>query len=383
MTRLAVLFINFGPYHIARLKALYETFPAQEWEIIGIEIAHRQLEYPWQRHSETAPIQLVTIFPDRAYESIPIGSQIQAMYNALSQIKPDILAIAGYSEPMMLTALGWAKLNQKHAILLSESKLDDKPRYSWKEYLKKKIIRFYDAALVGGQPHKRYLMNMGMPEAAIAMGYDVVDNDIFDPRSIRLLSPPLTTPYFLSVSRFLPKKNISFMLKSYAEYRSKQGPESWDLVICGDGELQQDIAQEIAHLSLETCVHLPGFLQQQALLPYFAHAHAFIHPSRQEQWGLVVNEAMAAGLPVLVSDQCGCFEDLIIDGITGFGFSSDNLEQLTHLMLKMSSGFIDLSGVGAQALEHIRSFSPVYFAEGMQQAIDYARGRSFQGCGSY
>jgi 1,2-diacylglycerol 3-alpha-glucosyltransferase len=144
------------------------------------------------------------------------------------------------------------------------------------------------------------------------------------------------------------------------------------LIICGDGTLRPQIEQQVRELNLQDSIHLPGFLQENELLPYFAHASCFVHASTQEQWGLVVNEAMAAALPVLVSNCCGCYEDLIIEGVNGFGFDPHNSQQLTELMLKMSSGEIDLAVIGQATLEHIQNFSPEHFAQGLKQAIDYA-----------
>jgi glycosyltransferase involved in cell wall biosynthesis len=148
--------------------------------------------------------------------------------------------------------------------------------------------------------------------------------------------------------------------------------KAWDLVLCGDGELRSQLEAQITQAGIADYVHLPGFLQQNELLPYFAHGSCFIHTSIQEQWGLVVNEAMAAGLPVLVSNRCGCYEDLIIEGVNGFGFDPENVQQLTNLMVKMSSEEIDLHKMSDAALAHIQRFSPDYFAQGLTQAVKYA-----------
>ncbi len=85
---------------------------------------------------------------------------------------------------------------------------------------------------------------------------------------------------------------------------------------------------------------------------------------------------MAAGLPVLVSNHCGCFEDLVIEGVNGFGFDPDDSQELTDLMLKMSSEEIDLEKMSQSSLEHIQKFSPDYFAEGLVQAVQYALAHS-------
>jgi glycosyltransferase involved in cell wall biosynthesis len=226
--------------------------------------------------------------------------------------------------------------------------------------------------LVGGKPQQRYLIKLGFPEEAIFSGYDVVDNSIFHPDKIKSLSAPLSSPYFLSINRFVSKKNLPLLINSYVQYRQQAGENPWDLVLCGDGELRPQIEVLIKQNQLENHVHLPGFLQQEELLPYFTHAQCFVHASTTEQWGLVVNEAMAAGLPVLVSNRCGCFEDLVIEGVNGFGFDPENQAQLTNLMLKMSSGEIDLTTMGQAALTHIQKYSPDYFAQGLQQAVEFA-----------
>jgi glycosyltransferase involved in cell wall biosynthesis len=122
-------------------------------------------------------------------------------------------------------------------------------------------------------------------------------------------------------------------------------------------------------LGLNDSVHFPGFLQQPQLLPYLAHCEAFLHASTIEQWGLVVNEAMAAGRPVLVSQGCGCYEDLIIEGRTGLGFDPSNREALISLLLQATRGELPLSAFGAAALAHIDHYSPLTFGSALKQAL--------------
>ena len=226
---------------------------------------------------------------------------------------------------------------------------------------------------MGGQPHKSYLEKLGFRSDRIFTGYDTVDNSVFHPQKNRSLPRPIQNHYFIAISRFIPKKNLAFLLDCYSQYRPKvKRNRPWDLVLCGDGELKAKIEQKIQKLNLQEFVRLPGFLQQNELLPYFTHASCFIHASTVEQWGLVVNEAMASGLPVLVSNRCGCFEDLVVDGVNGFGFDPENRQQLIDLMLRMSSEEIDLPKMGQAALEHIQNFSPDRFASGLVSAIESA-----------
>ena len=104
-------------------------------------------------------------------------------------------------------------------------------------------------------------------------------------------------------------------------------------------------------------------------------ASAFVHASTTEQWGLVVNEAMAAGLPVLVSNRCGCAPDLVRDGVNGFTFDPYDVDRLADLMLKVSSDQCDREAMGQASRAIIKDWGPERFADGLMQAVAVARSR--------
>lgn len=357
-----------GPYIRARWSAFATQY--SEHTVYLIEFGRVSETYKWQPMDLTFPYRRVVLSEQPAESQSP-SKLIILLIKELNQINPDLLVLNGYEQPATLSALLWSKWHRKPVILLSATKENDAPRSWWRETVKHWILKAYKAALVGGKPQQRYLVKLGMDKDSIFLGYNVVGNDDFHPDKIKSLPAPYQKPYFLTLNRFVPKKNLITLILSYAAYRQAAGSKAWDLVLCGDGQLRPQIEQQIAKLDLYDSVHLPGFLQQDELLPYFAHAKCFIHASIQEQWGLVINEAMAAGLPVLVSNRCGCFEDLVLEGVNGFGFDPENYQQLTNLMLKMSSREIDLEKMGRAALEHIQKFSPNYFAKGLMKAINY------------
>ncbi|MER8710056.1 glycosyltransferase [Mesorhizobium sp. M1088] len=202
-----------------------------------------------------------------------------------------------------------------------------------KEYLKKIIIRNFSGALVAGGPHERYLNRLGMSSDYIRRGYDVVDNKYFDGGAVNArehaseLRSALGLPdkYFMTCSRFVEKKNLSFLIDEYSAYSREMDEKHprrvpWDLVIVGDGELRNKLVNKISEYGLRDRVHLLGFRQYEALPAIYGLSKTFILASLVEQWGLVVNEAMASGLPVLVSRRCGCAEDLVVEGENGWIF---------------------------------------------------------------
>lgn len=371
--KIAVVWINYGPYHFARLGAFYNQCKEKNWEVVGIELARFEKTYDWRVKLKKFPYEFISLNENKVLEDLPLTVLLKQIVAIFSQINPDVIVVAGYSHPAMSMISFWGKFFGKKIILMSATKNDDFQRIWWRETIKSIGIKQFDAALVGGVPQRRYLLKLGLPHDAIFTGYNVVNNDIFSAAKYEYIkSTPLEYPYFLSINRFVPKKNLINLIDAYANYYLKSPKEAWHLVLCGSGELRIEIEDLIKKLGLSSVVHLPGFLQQDQLLPYFAHAKCFIHASVQEQWGLVVNEAMAAGLPVLVSNRCGCFEDLVKEGINGFGFNPEDQQQLTNLMLKMSYGEVDLEAMAQAGLNHIQNYSPDYFAQSLKQAVEFA-----------
>lgn len=321
-------FVSYGPYHLARLEACHELLP--ELDVLGWELSTDQSEYGWH-HAGDRHVTSVTSEP---LEKVGVFQWLQRVWKHLNSLDPAVCVLAGYAHPGMLAALLWCRVKGRGVVIMSDSKEDDAPRRALMEWCKGRLLGLYDAALVAGLPHREYFVRLGFPARRIHSGYDVVDNAAYGAKHQPL--PPVGGPYFLTVSRFVTKKNLPTLLAAYAGYVEHMGGEqAWDLVICGDGPLKAELEWQITDLRLNGRVHLPGFLQMEEMLPYLGHARALVHASVQEQWGLVVNEAMAAGLPVIVSRVCGCFQDLVKESVNGFGFDPLNADDLTRLLVRL------------------------------------------------
>ena len=373
MTRkIAILATNFGPYHFARLHGFKERVKSLSWQVTGIELSRTERTYSWRTNTSEVDHEFRTIIHGKTWEDVSLLTLTKSLFNCFSGCEIDVLVIPGYHTPIFLFAMIWARVQKKPVILMLASKENDRKRHPWIEYCKSLIIKNYQAALVGGSPQKRYLEKLGMPSDRIFIGYDVVDNESFVKSKIQHLENPIKNPFFLTINRFIEKKNLFWLLSVYSEYRNQLGEKAWDLVLCGDGDLRIEILTRIAELNLEEFVHTPGFLQRNDQLPFFAHAGCFIHASTQEQWGLVINEGMASSLPVLVSNRCGCVEDLVIEGKNGFTFDPENKAQLIRLMIDVSIDTYNLKEMGNNARIHIEKFSPTFFAENLLYAIEEA-----------
>jgi glycosyltransferase involved in cell wall biosynthesis len=388
MRTLAISFTNFGPYHLARLKALAEALAQTGRRLIAYETAGTQELYPWRTRRENEPFEWISLFPGGILEEISATDCSRAMSEALARDRPDALGIVGYVRPESMAMLAWARAHRKPTVLMSESQAIDRPRVWWKEAVKRRRVKKFSAALAGGPRHRDYLVSLGFAAERITLGYNAVDGTAFAAGADAFRSDPdgrrgvTERSYFLAVSRFAPEKNLPALIRAYARYRcGLRGSASWDLVLCGAGPAAREIDREVSASGFAGSIHRPGFLQANELARWYAFASAFVHPALSEPWGLVVNEAAACGLPLLISDRAGCVDTFVPeDGSTGRRFNPRDEERLADALAWMSSlDALDRERLGNRAAEIAREWGPERFARGaleaFQAADDYERSR--------
>lgn len=366
-----IVYVNFGPYHVARLSALSAVMP----NIIGVEISRQQRLYPWRPVRECLGFECRTLFAERPFESIPDREQCKAVREVLSEIAPAVVIVAGYREPVMRAVADWARKRGIPSILLFVSTYFDHPRKWWKELLKRKLVSRYSAVAASGQRAFDYARRLGMSKSHIFQIGNVVDNEHFLNRSLAILKDEskerrrrsLPEQYFLSVSRLSAEKNYPALLEAFQSYRKQGG--KWDLVIVGGGSQEQGLL-EITKAHSICGVHLVGWQCYEELPAYYALARCFILPSLSEPWGLVVNEAMACGLGVLVSRRCGCLPELCYNGVNGYDFDHCDKVETVRLMLRMSSGEEDLQAMGKNSRQIISAFTPKSWARSLKDGIN-------------
>lgn len=397
-SKVAVVFRRLGPYHHARLNAA-----SAELNITAIESCGVDCTYAWEKIEGAKRFSRASLTECEGPGLLWRRMLKRRLWEKLSESKPHAVAVPGWSAPEALSALEWCVKNRMPAVLMSESARQDEIRRPWKEWLKHRVVRVCSTALVGGRLHAEYLVELGMPRERIFLGYDTVDNNHFANGSAgfslqkakNFPPEPLPTPgleefdarcrlkpalrnYFLASARFVEKKNLPRLVQAYARYREHltggNGENGgWDLVLLGDGKMRPELETRVAALKLADHVLMPGFKQYAELPLYYGSAGAFIHASTTEQWGLVVNEAMASGLPVLISNRCGCVPELVKEGVNGFTFDPFNVEQLSELMRRVAEMEpARHSEMGARSRELIAHWGTERFGRGLQHAVQAA-----------
>jgi glycosyltransferase involved in cell wall biosynthesis len=386
--RIAVVFHHIGPYHHARLNAAADRLSVTgfEWSAKGYDA--------WGAAESPARYRKVSLFAE-ATDHYPNKAELRsAFWSALEQTNPEVVAINGWNNFGSLIAANCCVRRGVPMVVMSESSRQDEPRTWWREGIKRHIVGLYSAALVGGQRHVEYLAELGMPGERVFTGYDVVDNDYFRQKAEEVRSRrsevrqkyALPENYFLASARFVEKKNLPKLIQTYGEYRRRSSAFAkatadkeiaakvpWDLMVLGDGPLRETLNSQLSTLNLNEHVHLPGFEPYDELPVYYALANAFVHASTTEQWGLVVNEAIASGLPVIVSDRCGCAPELVNGN--GFTFDPTNEDELATRLLEVASlSDQERKHLGENSYRIAANFAPERFGEGLERAASVAMG---------
>ena len=299
----------------------------------------------------------------------------RGLWSALNQVSPQVIICGGYNYVASWEALLWARRHGVAFVLWSESNGQDARRgRPWVEFLKTYFLRHCDRFVVPGRASFEYLRSLGSPEASILTAPDAVDNSLFatQAENTRVHATEfreklgLPSRFILFVGRLVPEKGIFDLLEAYAKLESSLRSEV-GLVFAGDGISKEELVQQAKRIS-PGAICFPGFAQREDLAGLYALAETLVLPTHSDPWGLVVNEAMACGLPIVVSSVAGCSADLVEDGWNGYVVPPRDSEKLSVAIDSLLRQPELKQTMSAHSLERIRKYSPEACADGLAAA---------------
>jgi glycosyltransferase involved in cell wall biosynthesis len=367
-----VVLRRIGPYHDARF-----AMAARRLSLAVLESRPRSREYPWvfrpcgdYRHLQLHGSTGSELEP-------PLPGLDRQLGGALDLCRPAVVVSVGWADPVQLRLLVAAQQRRIPLVIVSDSRARGESR-SWPtERAKRLLLRGYSAALVAGTESRAYLEQLGFPAKAIAQPWDVIDEAPYRAGAEKMrqrcrIRGASLRPHFLCVARFIPEKNLEGLLAAYGQYQREGG--AWGLRLIGGGPLAPALQRLRAGLPYPERLRLDGFRQQSRLVHSYGLASAFVLPSLSDTWGLVVNEAITTGLPVLVSSACGCAVDLVEQGVSGWVFDPADAEGLARLMRRLEGQpASDREAMTQRARERLEPFSLDAFATGLERALARAR----------
>lgn len=292
---------------------------------------------------------------------------------ALERSRPDAVVCGGYNYLASWQALHWARRNDVQFLLWSESTITDHRRQSGLvEALKKIFLRRCDAFVVPGKSALQYLETFRAARQSIFLARNAVDSVLF----ARLASDACTKAvqlrrqlalperYFLYVGRLVREKGVLDLLAAYGRL-AEELRQQIGLVIAGDGTLRPELESAARDIYPGT-VYLAGFVHREELPIYYGLAECLVMPTHADTWGLVVNEAMACGLPVICTSAAGCAPDLVQEN--GILTEPGNVDQLHAAMSGLACDDELRRDMAEKSAALIQDYSPEAWAAGMAEA---------------
>lgn len=365
--RIAFVWSQFAAYHIDRCEAVAHAM-GDRARIYAVEIATTSDTYAWEASGGVQGCEKITLFPGGNAERLGMFVLIRRLFGSLRGMDMVCVGIP-YSQPAMFFTAILLRLFGVRMVMMNDSKFDDFPRRLLFEMIKRLAMAPFQAAIVAGTRHEAYLRFLGFGRRPILHGYDTVSvariRRQMDFDATAAIAGHADRP-FVFVGRFVPKKGLDFLIDAYLRYRALASDDARRLILVGSGPLEAEIRQTIAAAGMDDAIIFPGFLPAPEVARILGTSLALILPSREEQWGLVVNEALAAGLPVIVSENVGARDTLVRNLINGFVVEQGAVDGLAQAMLALSTSPDEWSRMAASSIAFAEQGDARHFATAVE-----------------
>lgn len=371
---------DFRIYWPARILSLKSFLATKGISLHVIEIAGSGSPYAFAGKNSIDVKDWHILFPSDKIEDLNTNLIKKYLFRELDLLKPEIIIAGAIAFPSGALSTAWCKINKKKIIIFDDAKITDLARSSFVNYVKQQVYNCVDAVLYPSKYWDETGYFWQFTKEQIFYGVNVVDNHFWSQKEESALeNDRKNPPYILSIGRLIPKKNFLFLIDAYLSVKDNyEGviPELW---IIGEGEEQEILEQYIKSNKISDIRIFP-FMSQSDLKQVYRHADGFILASKSDEtWGLVINEAMACGLPVIVSNKCGAAQTLVRDGDNGFLFDPFNKGSLVKVLMS----FLSLSSeskaqMGHRSMDIIANWDLNRFIRGCYDAICYVKKQQYK-----
>jgi len=357
---LVFLMSELSPYHVACLNALQRQWNGR---IVALEAFGKGSHSYDDSKYDLAQFEVHTACKTAAEAST--FREIPFLHSHLLAVRPKYLLLSGWRYPWFFYAAALGRALGSQMMAMSDTRWEDRRRWPLKEFMKRATLPLLVPSIfVPGERAADYARTLGYREERVHQGLYAIDTGYYAREAAAARAErdywrqrlSLPQNFFLFSGRFSPEKNISGLLEAYIRYHEKVS-EPWSLVMLGDGPLRSEVvAGGIPG------VIAPGFVQLDLVPRYLGLASVFVLASHMDPWPLVVLEAAAAGLPLLVSENCGVSVELVGDD-DGWVFEPSDIEHLASLMEEIATGVFDLKRMGACSAGRAKRYDAGQWAE--------------------
>jgi glycosyltransferase involved in cell wall biosynthesis len=283
------------------------------------------------------------------------------IWSVLSKLNPDVVVTNGFF-PTMIYAFIWCAVRRKKHIVFTDGTIKSETTLSAVHRIIRKIFFRYTHAFVGSSDGSMALYkSYGITSEKIFRTYLCVDNTKFQPISFA------EKKYDLMFSGQFIERKLPFFFIEVAKLVKEQLGECKILII-GGGHLKEQIIKKLREYDLE--FDYPGFIQQEQLPFFYPLSKLFLFPTKWDPWGVVANEAMASGVPVITSADAGVAYDLIIPDNTGLILPLEE-KKWAETIVTLLKNQEKLEAIAINALNHVKKYNQQSAADGFTNAIDF------------
>lgn len=266
------------------------------------------------------------------------------VFKELRSIKPEVVVVSGWDQLAYYLAYLYCKKNKIKFVVWSGSTQYEKSFKRWlTKPLVKMLIKGADNFIAYGSRARKYLISLGAKPEKIYISFNTTDLESYEKNSLKYQQNKEQIKEELNLKdkkvifyygQLIDRKGLRFLINAYA--LAKKQNTHLSLIICGEGREREKLdtmikRQKIGDVLLRKD---PG---DEGVSKFFAISDLFILPSKEEVWGLVVNEAMAIGLPVIVTERVGSSADMVKTGSNGYVVPYGDIKQLSSRMLQILS----------------------------------------------
>lgn len=296
---------------------------------------------------------------------------------ALKESNPDAALLAGWNSPFLIKSLLVCRTLKIPLIVRGESNAM-KPRPWWVRLIHRAIMAQFNAFLAIGKGNEEFYNQYVKDAGKLFHAPYCVDNNRFSKQASAMVVKksilrrkwgiPDDKICFLFAGKLIQKKRPLDLLEALKTIVQKE--PKIHLLVVGTGELMEQAQYSVRKYSLP--VTFTGFLNQMEMAQAYVAADCLVLPSDyDETWGLVVNEAMACGIPAIVSDRVGCGPDLVDDGFTGYVFPFGDILKLAEVIMSVALDQTKLEELALNALDRVQEYTIEETVKGTVAAVQY------------
>lgn len=371
--KILITHLTFNVYFPPRLYAFQKLCEKNGYDVHFLEISKKRIDYPFATDEGKMSLNHEYLIDMEKNPVITKELISERLNQRLNELLPDVVIGGAIAFPSGAVALRWAKLNKRPFITFDNARKVSFRRSWYVDLIKKIVFKNVDAFFCPAPAWNESLKHWGFKPEQIFYGLNVVDNSFWKKTPVSdSFKDTLPNNSFLLVGRQVEIKNQHLFLEAYIQYRKRGGKTP--LILVGDGICHNDLVSMVSGL---VDVYFVKFISQSQIKEVFLHARFLFLPSLYEEtWGNIVNEAMASGVPVALSNECGSSTTLVMHEINGYIFNPHSVQEMINTMnlvdgLKTEDSFKFIE----KGSEIISKWDLDRYSTGLMNAVEYVRTR--------